>query len=324
MKIKEPLDRGRIHLKSRIVFPPMATQMAEEGMPTAGTAAHYEAIARNPLPGLMITEYASISRQGMAADAHQLSFASDRVLEAQKRFTNHIHRVNGSIQLFAQINHAGANTSERATGEELVSASPIQMGGGQARALTIPEIRTIEGLFARAALRVKEAGYDGVEIHAAHGYLLNQFYSPLTNFRKDIYGPQSIENRTRMLKETLEAVRQAVGDDFPIALRLGGSDYREGGSTIEDAVEASVILEKAGLDLIDLSGGMNIYMRRDNRNPGWFSDMSEAVKREVSIPVLVTGGIRTPDQAETLLQQGKADLIGVGRAMFIHPMWGTE
>lgn len=324
MKIKEPLDRGRIHLKSRIVFPPIATQTAEEGIPTQETWAHYEAIARNPLVGLMITEYAAISRQGTSYDVRQFSFASDKVIGPQKRFTDHVHQVNSSLKIFAQINHSGANSSEKVTGEQLVSASPIQMGGGLARELTVPEIRSIEEDFARAALRVKEAGYDGVEIHGAHGYLLNQFYSPLTNFREDMYGPQTIENRTRMMKETLEIVRAAVGDDFPIALRLGGSDYMEGGSTIEDAVKASVILEKAGLDLIDLSGGMNIYIRRDNRNPGWFSDMSEAVKREVSIPVLVTGGIRTPDQAATLLQQGKADLIGVGRAMFIHPTWGAE
>lgn len=322
LKITESLDNGRIHLKSRIVFPPMATQTSESGVPGERTAGHYEAVAQNPLVGLIITEYAYISKQGQSGDADQISMASDDVIPFHKAMTDRIHALNPKIKIFAQINHAGANSSEFVTGQELVSASNIQFGQSTARALTVPEIKQIEEQFAEAALRVKKAGYDGVEIHSAHGYLLNEFYSPLTNFRTDVYGSQSIENRTRFLRETIKAVRGAVGDDFPIAVRLGGSDYMQGGSTIEDATEAAVLLEDSGVDLIDLSGGMNGFTRRDNRKPGWFSDMSEAVKERVSVPVLVTGGVRTKEQAEELLVAGKADLIGVGRAVFGNPKWG--
>lgn len=322
MKISERLDHGKIHLRSRIVFPPMATRTSENGLPGTRTAEHYAAIAENPLVGLIITEYAYISKQGQSGDADQVSMASDEVIPFHKAMTDRIHATNPEIRIFAQINHAGANSSEKVTGQKLVSASDIQFGKGTARSLTIPEIKQIERQFADAAVRVKKAGYDGVEIHSAHGYLLNQFYSSLTNFRTDEYGPQTIENRTRFLLEAVEAVRTAIGNEYPVAVRLGGSDYMPGGSTIEDAAKAGILLEKAGADLIDLSGGMNGFMRKDNRQPGWFSDMSEIVKKNVSVPVLVTGGIRTKEQAEELLDKGKADLVGVGRGLFANSRWG--
>jgi NADPH2 dehydrogenase len=216
------------------------------------------------------------------------------------------------------------STAESVTGEQLVSASEIAGRGGISRALTIPEIRELEEKFAEAALRVKKSGYDGVEIHGAHGYLLNQFYSPLTNDRHDAYGVDSLENRTRFLMETVAAVRKAVGPDFPVAVRLGGCDYMDGGSTIDDSVRTSVLLEQAGVDLIDLSGGLYVYMRPGHREAGWFSDMSRAVKEKVKTPVIVTGGVRTPDEAETLLEEGAADFIGVGRAMLRNPAWGLD
>lgn len=163
-----------------------------------------------------------------------------------------------------------------------------------------------------------------MEIHSAHGYLLNQFYSPLTNDRRDVYGAGSLENRTRFLVETVAAVRRAVGPDFPVAVRLGGCDYMDGGSTVDDAARTSVLLEQAGVDLIDLSGGLCIYMRPGHREAGWFSDMSRAVKEKVKTPVILTGGVRTPDEAETLLEEGAADFIGVGRAMLQNPAWGLD
>lgn len=322
MRITERLDNGNIHLKSRIVFPPMATQSSEQGLPGARTTRHYEQIAGNPLVGMIITEYAYICKQGQSGDANQISMASDDVIRYHRTMTDQIHALHPDTKIFAQINHAGANSSETVTGQELVSASDVQFRGNEARELTVPEIKEIERRFADAAHRVKKAGYDGVEIHSAHGYLLNEFYSPLTNFRTDEYGPQNIENRTRFLRETVKAVRKVVGEKYPIAVRLGGSDYMDGGNTIEDAARAGVLLEKAGIDLIDLSGGMNGFIRRDQRQPGWFSDMSQAVKKNVTIPVLVTGGIRTTQEAEHLLEEKRSDLVGVGRALFADPKWG--
>lgn len=322
-KIKEPLIQKRIHLEHRLVFPPMATRTSDDGIPRAETVRHYEEIAKNPLLGLMITEHSYVALQGKA-DPHQASFASDDVIAAQSAMTAAIHRVNPSLRLFAQINHAGAFTSREATGMPLVSASPVHLKEETARALSIDEILNLERAFMQAAVRVKQSGYDGVEIHCAHGYLLNQFYSPLVNRRTDEYGPQSLENRLRFLIETIRLVRGAVGSAYPISVRLGGADYMQGGSTVEDAAAAAKILSREDIDLIDLSGGMCRYTREDNQAPGYFSDMSAAVKQCTDLPVMVTGGIRTPEQADQLIADGKADLVGVGRALWKNPDWGMN
>ena len=160
-----------------------------------------------------------------------------------------------------------------------------------------------------------------MELHAAHGYLLNQFYSPLTNRRTDVYGGQTLDSRIRFLLETLKAVRGAVGEEYPIAVRLGGCDYKEGGSSIADSVSACIALEKAGADLLDISGGLFGYMVSDSREPGYFRDMTAQIKQAVQIPVLLTGGVTTPEQAEKLLAEKAADLIGVGRALLKDPSW---
>ncbi|MCC6099247.1 MAG: NADH:flavin oxidoreductase [Coriobacteriaceae bacterium] len=323
MDILEPLEAGRLSLPTRIVVPPMATQSTEAGLPGGRTIAHYEAFAQNPLVGLVITEHSFVDPAGRA-DPYQMSFATDDVVPAQERLTAAVNAANPHVRLFAQLNHARLNTSEAITGSPLVSASSLRTQEGTSRALSAEEIARIGDEFAAAARRVREAGYDGVEIHSAHGYLLNQFFSPLTNFRTDAYGPQSVQNRTRFLVETVRKVRAAVGDDFPVSVRLGGSDYAEGGSTIADAVEAARILEREGVDLVNLSGGLNVYMRRGHSEPGWFADMSAAVRRAIHTPVMLTGGVRTPDQAQRLLDDGAADLIGVGRAMLRNPRWGMQ
>jgi NADPH2 dehydrogenase len=323
MDILEPLEAGRLSLPTRIVVPPMATQSTEAGLPGGRTIAHYEAFAQNPLVGLIITEHSFVDPAGRA-DPYQMSFATDGVVPAQARLMAAVHAANPRVRLFAQLNHAGLNTSEAITGSPLVSASSLRTQEGTSRALSTKEIARIEDEFAAAARRVREAGYDDVELHSAHGYLLNQFFSPLTKFRTDAYGLQSVQSRTHFLAETVRKVRAAVGDDFPVSVRLGGSDYAEGGSTIADAVEAARILERDGVDLVNLSGGLNVYMRRGHREPGWFADMSTAVRRATHTPVMLAGGVRTPEQARRLLDDGAADLIGVGRAMLRNPRWGMQ
>lgn len=311
---------NRMRLKSRLVLPPMATQRSENGLINDGLISYYRQYALNPGIGLIITEHSYIAQQGKA-DPNQVSFASDTVIPLQRRLTAAVHEANPEIKIFAQLNHAGARTSTKITGEELVSASVMAGKEGMSRALTVSEIDTLRRRFVESALRVKAAGYDGVEIHAAHGYLLNQFYSPLSNRRTDEYGPQTIENRVRLITEIVCDVRVAVGETFPIAVRLGGCDYQEGGSTIADSVEAGIRLESADADLIDLSGGFCSFMRDGHSEPGFFSDMSSAVKASVNVPVLLTGGITTHESAEELLRAEKADLIGVGRALLRDPNW---
>ncbi len=320
MLLDTPVSVGGILLKNRIAMPPMATHRSPDGSIGEDICAHYRARAEAGT-ALIIAEHCCVSMQGRAS-ADQIAVAEDAAIPGLRRLAEAVHEGGGRI--FVQISHAGSQTDSQVTGMETVSASavphPRVKDRAVPRALTIPEIHGLEAMFAAAARRVKEAGCDGVEIHSAHGYLLNQFYSPLTNVRTDEYGCASMENRLRFLLETVAAVKDAARG-LPVAVRLGGCDYMDGGSSIEDAVQASVMLEKAGVCLLDISGGMCFYSRPGHSEPGWFSDMSKAVRDAVSVPVMTTGGVKTAEEAEALLQGGAGDIIGVGRAMLGKADW---
>ncbi len=305
-------------------MPPMATAKASpDGSMTAALLAYYDEKSSGGAIGLVITEHCYVTRQGMNR-VGQPSIADDGTLDGWREMTAVIHR-NGS-KAAMQINHSGGACSTATTGLEVVSASDIASPTGPGeipRPLTRDEIAAIVGQFAAAARRVKEAGFDGVEIHAAHGYLLNQFFSPLTNKRTDEYGGDVL-GRIRIHLEVIVAVRRAVGDDFPILLRLGARDYTDGGTRIEDSVVAASAFERAGVDILDITGGLTGYIRPGHDEPGYFAELTEAVKRVVSIPVMLTGGVTQAEQAEQLLVDGKADLIGVGRAILKDSGWAQR
>lgn len=327
--IKEPIMIKGRKISSRVVMPPMATAKSTlDGYVTEDLCRYYEDRTAGGYLGIVITEHSYITQQGKAGNG-QMSLADDNAVEGLKQLTETIHKGCGFV--VAQLNHAGSSTSMDITGMPIVSASAVENPGKKAglpvaipEELSKEEIQKIQEEFVNAAVRAKKAGYDAVEIHSAHGYLLNQFFSPLTNKRSDEYGPQSIENRTRFQVEVYRKIREAVGNDYPVFIRLGGCDYLPGGSTIEDAVEASLIFEKEGIDIIDLTGGMCRYERPDNKEPGYFSDMSAEVKKAVKVPVLVTGGITTAQQAEEILKENRADLVGVGRAILKDPAWAEK
>ena len=311
-----PIRIGELDIPNRLVMPPMQTNKTDRGHVTVELVQYYRDRAVYSRPGIIITEHSCIAESGRAAEG-QLSIASDPCIEEHRQLTDAIHA--GGSKAFVQLNHAGSN----GIGES-VSASPVTIPAKKLtrrpRGLTADEILEIEAQFAAAAVRAVQAGYDGVEIHCAHGYLLNQFYSPMTNKRKDAYGG-SLENRLRFTLETAARVREAVGPSVPIAVRLGGADYLPGGSKEEDAAEGAALLEAAGVDLIDLSGGMCFFFRPGHLEAGYFSSMSEKVKARVSVPVLLTGGVQHIADAEKLLDSGKADLIGVGRALLKDAHW---
>jgi 2,4-dienoyl-CoA reductase-like NADH-dependent reductase (Old Yellow Enzyme family) len=247
------------------------------------------------------------------------------MIEGLTRLAAVIHH-NGS-KTALQINHVGGTAKSAVTGLDVVAPSvaphPFGPSDPTLRALTLDEIAAVPGMVAAAARRAKAAGFDAVEIHSAHGYLLDQFFSPLTNHRTDEYGGD-VHGRIKLHLEVIAAVREAVGEDFPILLRLGAADYTEGGARIEDSVAAVVAFENVGVDMIDVTGGMTGYMRPGHDEPGYFSELSEAIKEVVSIPVILTGGITEPEQAEALLAAGKADLIGVGRAILKDSGWAAR
>lgn len=323
-QLLEPLIIGKLPLHNRLVMPPMATAKAgADGEMTEALIDYYAEKSAGGALGLVITEHCYITMQGRNR-VGQPSIADDATVAGWKRLVDVLH-ANGSKAVM-QVNHAGGATTREATGLETVAPSDVTspVGPGEIpRPLTTTEIATIVGEFARVARRVKEAGFDGVEIHAAHGYLLNQFFSPLTNLRTDEYGGDTM-GRIKMHLEVIAAVRAAVGDDFPVLLRLGAVDYLEGGSRIEDATLAAAEFERAGVDMLDITGGITGFMRPDHTEPGYFSDVTEAIKQVVSVPVILTGGVAEPRQAEELLASGKADLIGVGRAILKDSDWARR
>lgn len=224
--IEKPFILAGKKLSTRLVFPPLATESSDGGKPNEEITQHYCAIAANPNVGMIITEHSYVDPQGKA-DPHQISFADDSVIDAQKAMVKSIRNVRPDICLLAQINHAGANTRKLYTGMDLVSASDIKWTRDQARALTVDEIHDLEQKYIAAALRVQEAGYDGVEIHCAHAYLLNQFYSPITNHRDDEYGPQTTTNRLRFTLEIIRGIKAKANKNFIVSVRLGGCDYKK-------------------------------------------------------------------------------------------------
>ncbi|MCE5196997.1 MAG: NADH:flavin oxidoreductase [Negativicutes bacterium] len=323
--LQKSLRVGSLQLKNRLVMPPMATAKADaDGKVNQAILDYYEEKTKGGYLALVIIEHSFISLQGKASQ-YQLSVAEDEVVANLKKLAEVIHQ-NGS-KCVMQINHAGSTAAKEVTGTVVVGPSAVlhPRGGSELpHELDRAEIGQIVLDFQNAAKRVKEAGFDGVEIHAAHGYLLNQFYSPLCNQRTDEFGG-ALQNRIRFHLMVIAAVRQAVGEDFPIFLRLGATDYKSGGATIEDSLIAAREFEKAGVDLLDISGGLCGYQIPGGTNEqGFFAPLSEAIKQVVAIPVILTGGITEAAAAEQLLATRKADLIGVGRAILRDSDWARR
>jgi NADPH2 dehydrogenase len=310
-------------LANRLVMPPMATLKAEaDGKVSKALLDYYAEKSRGGYISLIIIEHSSIGPQGRASEK-QLSVADDAMIPGLRKLADAIHR-NGP-RAAMQINHAGSAALEDVTGSTPLAPSAVAnpRRGGMPREMSRKDIADVVAAFQDAGRRVKEAGFDAVEIHSAHGYLLNQFLSPLTNKRTDEYGG-NIGNRIRIHLQVIEAMRSAVGPDFPLQVRLGASDFTEGGTTIEDSRIASRAFEKAGADVIHISGGFVGYTPPGLVGQGYFAPLSEAIKRAVSIPVILTGGITKVEAAERLLAEKKADLIGVGRAILQDSTWAEQ
>lgn len=315
-----------VDLSDRLVMPPMASGKPNpDGTVSDSLVEYYKEKSQGGYLGLVITEHAFVCQQGKAHGG-QLSIAQEDI-PGLRRLADALQ--NNGVKAVAQISHAGGPANPQDTGMEPVSASAVQSPRAKAgaplpRAMTVGEIQAVVEAFAQAACRAQEAGFDGVELHAAHGYLLNQFYSPLTNHRTDAYTGATLAGRLRFLLEAVEAVRAAVGQELLLAVRLGAGDDMPGGTTVEDSVRACQLLEQAGVDLLDISGGFCGPYRGGSKEQGYFSDWSQTVKAAVSVPVLVTGGITQPEAARRLLEAGKADLVGVGRALLKDSLWAKR
>ncbi|MCI8645365.1 MAG: NADH:flavin oxidoreductase [Firmicutes bacterium] len=318
--LNTPLAAGIMTFKNRLIYPPITIAKASpEGLVTEESLAYYQEKMRSGSFSLAIVEHCYILQEGKASNG-QISIAEDAAVPGLAKLARIIK--GAGTKAVVQINHAGSCTSPEVTGMELKGASPVQnpRQGGIPQEMTKEELAQVVSAFAAAARRGKEAGYEGVEIHSAHSYLLNQFYSPLTNQRTDEYGG-SLENRLRLHLQVIKAVRKEVGRDYPLFLRLGACDHLAGGNTVKEAVAAAKILEQAGIDILDVSGGMCGYVNPEKDGAGYFGEESKAIRQAVSIPVITTGGITQPEEAEELLKNGAGDLIGVGRTVMQDSGW---
>ncbi len=323
--INDEMQIGKVSIEGRIIMPPVGTYKSDaDGYVTDALVDYYRQRARNPHVGLIITEHSYIDIS-CKAKANQLGIDEDAKIKGLAKLVNAIHAEG--TKAFAQLNAAGSSTTKEVAGYEPMAPSAVVLPVTPAvsnispREMTREDIQRVITWFANASVRAKKAGYDGVEVHVAHAYLLNQFYSPLTNHRTDEYGG-SIENRLRLAVEVIRAVRQAVGSEYPISVRLGGYDDIVGGNTLEDAAAAASILCAEDIQLLSLTGGMCRYIRKGHNEPGYFGDMAKAVKPTINVPVLLTGGVRTLADAQAVLTEYDVDFVGVGRLLLANPNFG--
>lgn len=315
--------KGR-RLNNRIVLPPMANNMATAaGEVTDLHLAHYVRRA-NAGVGMVIIEHTYVHHDGQLS-APQLGIYDDVLIPGLRRLADAV-RACGTV-VGIQITHGGGKVPSELIGRQPLSASDVLVPGATepARAATNVEIAEMIQAFAAAAQRAKSAGFDFVEIHGAHGYLLSQFLSPLTNRRLDEYGGD-LNRRLRLPLEVVRAVRQALGDDYLLLYRLGANDYMPGGLTQAEGKQAAIALVKAGVDLLDISGGLcgASMPGWDETSQGYFVPMVADIRAAVDVPVVVAGGITDPVFADSVIREGKADLVAIGRAMLSNPDWAAD
>ncbi len=327
-KLLSPIKINALELKNRMVMAPMATNhCTREGFVTQRLKDYYEERAKGGV-ALIVLEAGCISYPVGLSTAQQIGLYDDRQIPGAKELVEVIHKHGGKVAF--QIHHAGHRATRGLTGYQPVSASETAdtgrwaqwIGGEPPRALTTSEVEELVEAYAAGAVRAKAAGADAVEIHGAHGYLVLNFLSPLYNQRTDKYGG-NVAGRTRFAQEIVQLIRQKVGSDFPIIFRISGEESVEGGLVLEETKVICSILEKAGVDVFDVvSGSHDAYQEvlpPADFAPGWRVYMAEAIKQVVSVPVMTTGRIQSPELAESILREGRADLIGLGRALICDP-----
>jgi 2,4-dienoyl-CoA reductase-like NADH-dependent reductase (Old Yellow Enzyme family) len=321
-----PLSFAGLTLPNRIVMPPMFSGFATARGEVTDRIVDYHRLRAAAGTALIIVEHTYVHRWGRLSDT-QMGVYEDGLIPGLARLAAAI-KDEGAVACL-QLAHAGASTTIAATGRTPMGPTrmrhPFEKEADEADAATADEIALTIRAFGDAALRAREAGFDAVEIHAAHGYLLSQFLSPLTNTRTDEYGGDE-RNRRRLLLGVLAEIRECVGPGFPVFLRLGAHDETPGGLELDESVRVAVELSAAGIDLIDVSGGLQgsrpaVVVAR---GPGWFVPYAQAIKAAVNVPVLVTGGFTDPRHADRVVREGRADLIGVGRAMLNDAGWARS
>lgn len=318
-KLFEPGNIGKMRIRNRIINAPMERNYAnQDGSVTQRYIDHLVAKARGGV-GLIIVEATYVDPLGKGR-VFELGAYDDRLIPGLKRMAEAVQQHGAKIGL--ELVYGGRQGVCAVTGVQPMGPSPVTcdlLGYGELpRELSLDEIRHLVRKFAEAARRNKEAGFDMVELHGAHGYLLAQFLSPYANKRTDAYGG-TFEKRMRFPLEVIEAVRREVGPDYPVTYRLSGDEYIDGGLTLEETVPFAAKLEEAGIDMIDVSAGLYetafIIVQPMDLPLGCNVHLAEEIKREVNIPVSIAGRINDPVFADNILDEGKADFISFARAL---------
>ena len=322
MKINDRVKEKNIEFKNRVVMPPMATAKADDnGYVTEEILKYYEEKTKNRLFSAVIVEHNFVDKRGKA-HRNQMSAAEDGAIEGLTKLAKVIK--NSDALAILQISHAGSAAKKADTGMDPVAPTAMMHPSRKDKPempveLSKKEIEDIRDRFIAAAIRAKEAGFDGVEIHSAHGYLLDQFLSPLSNKREDEYG-KDIYGRIKLHLDIIRGIREAVGNEYPLFIRMGAGDFMEGGLSKEDSVIAAKEFEKAGIDVIDISGGMCFYTITETK-PGYFDVISKPIHDAVNIPVILTGGVKHGEDIVDILNRDVCDLVGVGRAVYKDSEW---
>jgi len=317
----DPLTIKKLHFKNRIVMPPMASGRATiSGEVTEALIVHYKSRCRSL--GLVIIEHSYIHPIGKYSEM-QLGIHRDNLIAGLSKLVEAVHEEGTPIAI--QINHAGRRAYSKICGAQPVAPSPIPDPESKEtpHELTADEIQMIAKDFGLAASRAVKAGFDAVEIHGAHGFLLGQFCSPLANRRKDRYGGV-LENRMRFPLEVASEVLSIAGQDIPVLYRLGADDMMPGGLTLEESKKIAQSLVNLGIVAIDVSGGLCGDRPPNLSGQGYFAHLAKGIKQAVKVPVITTGGIKTPQFADEVVKTGIADLVGIGRALLADPNWATK
>lgn len=329
MKLFTPITFRNVELKNRIVMSPMCMYSAEDGIANDFHFVHYGSRAQGGT-GLIFVEATGVEPRGRITNKC-LGIWNDEQASALKKIVDFVHQ-NSESKIGIQLAHAGRKGSTWENrqisieeGWETIAPSPIPFHHSERipHVLTIEEIKELVEDFRKATRRAVDAGFDVIEIHGAHGYLIHQFLSPLSNIRTDEYGGNA-ENRARFLMEIVDAVNSEITENQALFVRISGTEYAENGWEISDSIELAKILKSKNVDLIDVSSGGNINGVTIPLSAGYQVPLAEAVKKNADIPTGAVGLITDANHAEEILQKDQGDLIFLAREILRNPYFAVQ
>ncbi len=327
-KLFERGSIGNLELKNRVVMPAMGCSLASEtGIASAEMIRYYQERAKGGC-ALIITEITRVDDETGIGTPCQLSVTKKENIPSLVRLAEAVHAYDSKV--FVQLHHPGNQTPARLlNGLQPVSASDVTCStiGDKPRPLTTEEVEALVKKFVTGAAYCQIAGIDGVEIHAAHGYLVNQFMSPHTNKRTDKYGGD-FKGRMRFVTEIIKGIQTVCGPNYPISVRINGDDFIEDGIKLEEAVQMAVYLEKLGIQVLNVSCGTYesgyTIIEPQGMPEAWKQHLAKTIKAHINIPVIATNNLKHPAVAEKLLEEGVCDYVGIARGQLADPQWANK